>query len=327
MAWSLLSLLPATLTALWVDKAAVYVLRGDEIVLCFGGTVTKISRAMLRERAAQRGADASPETLESLINDSLVPLTVENPGELPQAATKFLSAFTPQAVWRAGTAEDFLAGEDGSTPATVFLRRRYPLVSWEWQIETPGADTKGDTGHGFQLLTAWTAWAVPSSENFHETRGHVEDWIERRDEVLLIARRRMVIDNLVRPRDMRTTALFLLDPERERGLVAGLRRAGNKAVAALERLSGLSSTLVAISALLSSVQGIVAEYSSVGGLILGSLGSLVASLTVLSLSVASLTHALHTAAATRFGEDGDGEAEVTEQGIADWEMVGVGAAA
>lgn len=301
----------------------MYVVRGDEVVLCFGGTVTKVSRAMRKERAAERGADASLETLESLINDSLVPLTTENPGELQHAATKFLSAFTEQAVWRAGTAGEFLPGESGRTPATVFLRRRYPRVTWEWQIETPGANAKVD---GFQLLTTWTAWVVPSSETFHENplvaRGHIEDWIERRDGVLLIGQRRMVIDNLVRPQDLRTTALFLLDPERKRGLVAGMRRLSNKAIAALERLSGLSSTLVAISALLSSVQGIVSEYSTVGGLILGSLGSFVASLTVLSLSVASLTHALHTAAATRFGEDGDGEAEASEEGIADWEMVG-----
>lgn len=83
----------------------------------------------------------------------------------------------------------------------------------------------------------------------------------------------------------------------------------------------VASGLVAMSALLSSVQGIAAEYSTLAAIVLGALGSLVASVTVVCLVVASAARSYRTAAATRVDQGSD--ALVTKEEMGEWDGGGV----
>ncbi|KZV99976.1 hypothetical protein EXIGLDRAFT_831055 [Exidia glandulosa HHB12029] len=311
---SLLSLLPAALTALWVDKGALYVQHKDDIVLCYAGRVVRVPLLRLRDRAQARGRDTSFQTLQLLVQDSLRPLTVDDADEIAVSAVAFLSAFSQEAAWRTGTARSPVA-EEGRTPATVFLRNRFQRVQWEWQIESSVPVDASDVGsqrRGFELVTRWTAWAEPSADTFLENplvaRGHIKDWIELHDDVPLIARRAMVVDNLLRPELLQTTTLYLLDPSKQRGYVAQIKRIGRAVAKATQKVAKAmqkiarpetASVLIAASALLSSVQGIVVEYVQIVGIVLGVLGPFIASVTVVSILLAYGLRSYQTASASR----------------------------
>ncbi|KAF9516508.1 hypothetical protein BS47DRAFT_669125 [Hydnum rufescens UP504] len=152
---------------------AVYSCENRRTLLCIRGVTVEISDSDLERISASRGIiseTSSPTevstTIHDLLVDSLLPVSEYDDAEISRRAPIFLSAFDATAAWRTITPSSKIREQTESaegvsvSPATVYLRQRFPNLRFEWELELTGRELKTlcNSAAPFTIRTAWSAY-------------------------------------------------------------------------------------------------------------------------------------------------------------------------
>ncbi|KAH7087232.1 hypothetical protein BKA62DRAFT_211322 [Auriculariales sp. MPI-PUGE-AT-0066] len=305
-------------------SSAVYYEEKEDLVLCFAGSSVRVTRYELETLAKERCAGTTAlEELNLLIADSLEPLTLgAEEVEDSDAALRYLSAFSRSAPWITGHGEEEMVEGAGCSVSTIFLRHRYLGVRFEWHIDRASSTLafrkraeRPSSLNKFKLITNWTAWKVGgcrSGTNPLVAQGHMEDILRVHKGAAQITQRSFFIDTLVTAEHFRSTALPLLHSNKKHRL----RRFIHGVVTTLAEPK-LAANLVAISALMSSVQGIAASVDAVFALVVSVLASVCATFMMVCIVTGAARRVWNRFAALHVDES---SAQVEEQDLIEFQL-------
>ncbi|KAJ7436232.1 hypothetical protein FB451DRAFT_1307743, partial [Mycena latifolia] len=183
-------------------KLSVQLRRHNSILLDVSGPEGDITaHRRLRGTVADHGYDA----VKDMIQDSLMPLaSIEVNASLKIQAIKFLSAynsFTTDILMRSPYIEP-LFSRDRTPAAVMFCQCRYPLVRFQWNIETPHYELRelwANPSHPITLITRWSAWS-PVGANPLVATGYICDTIILTEEGYpVIKYRQFITENIIQP--------------------------------------------------------------------------------------------------------------------------------
>ncbi|KAJ7432335.1 hypothetical protein FB451DRAFT_1480860 [Mycena latifolia] len=291
-----------TETLLQVDahhlKLSVQLRCHNSILLDVSGPEGDITtHGSLRGTVADHGYDA----VKDMIQDSLMPLaSIEVNTSLKIQATIFLSAynyFTTDVLMRSPYMEP-LFSRDSAPVAVMFFQCRYPLVRFQWNIETPHYEVRelwANPSHPITLITRWSAWS-PVGANPLVATGYICDTIILTEEGYPVIKKHQ--PELMKPM---TLSQWTIESEESNPAARQVRQpeyrciphaagARTEVFADIEIQSRQLTSVVTLSALFASIQPLVDAVSTSGGTALAVVGIVSAVVSIGVLFLGSVIH-------------------------------------
>ncbi|TFK32763.1 hypothetical protein BDQ12DRAFT_670822 [Crucibulum laeve] len=256
------------------------------------GYKLEISTEMRNDKRSERAWTTVEVPLTESLNDQ---------EKLVAQASQFLSAFSEEkSTWEIDVKNipdrqgKVIYGVSKNSRDTAivgrFLRFRFPLVKFEWHIESPYSEVNkllARSKQDVQIEFLWKAWARGGASPNLVAYGTCKDTlIVTNSGELVIKKRKFIIMSVLRPELMTPIPYALHTPEYETRHSFFIFFSSSQAIIQSLRSSQRTMTsLAALSALLASLKPLVDRSSTTAGLVLAGIGITAATISVFSVVV------------------------------------------